>query len=109
HGAALASDYNGDGTGDVLFRNDVSGQLQFAKMSAGSFTGFGFATGGVNGYLFGGHGDINGDGIADVVVQDPSSGAIYVALQNSSGDPSWIATPAVPGWQVKGVGDVNGD
>jgi hypothetical protein len=93
----------------VLFRNDTSGQLQFAEMSAGTFTGFGFATGNLDGFLYVGHGDVNGDGYADVVVQDPNSGTIYVALQNGSGTPSWVATPPVPGWQGVGVGDIAGD
>ena len=105
----MASDYTDSGTGDVLFRNDTSGQLQFAEMSAGTFTGFGFATGNLDGFLYVGHGDVNGDGYADVVVQDLNSGTIYVGLQNGSGTPSWIATPPVPGWQGVGVGDIAGD
>jgi hypothetical protein len=109
HDAALASDYTGSGTGDVLFRNDTSGQLQFAEMSAGVATGFGSATGNLDSFLYVGHGDVNGDGYADVVVQDPSSRTIYVALQNGSGTPSYIATPPVPGWQGVGVGDIAGD
>src|SRR5207253_2653860 len=75
--SALVSDYNGDGTGDVLFQNDQTGQLTFTSMLAGTFQYFGAATGGLANLVFGGHGDINLDGFADVVVQDPTSGGIY--------------------------------
>jgi hypothetical protein len=109
---ASAGDYNGDGTGDVLFQNERTGQLTFAAMKAGVFQGFGAATGGLPGLVFGGHGDINGDGIADIVVEDPGSGQIYVGYQNGNGTgtPNWAALPnPMPGWRPEGVGDINGD
>jgi hypothetical protein len=108
---ALASDYTGTGTGDVLFRDDSTGQLMYGIMSAGTLTGFGFATGQLAGFSYGGHGDINGDGIADVVVQDTTTRQLYAALEDGSGNgtPNWQLEPAVPGWTAKQVGDINGD
>jgi hypothetical protein len=103
------ADFNGDGYGNVLFRNEFSGQLSFAAMIAGNFSGLGAATAGVNRYFFGGYGDVNGDGYADVVVQDPGSRTIYVAEQNGSGTPSYQTLPAVPGWRVEGVGNITDD
>jgi hypothetical protein len=108
--SASASDYNGDGTGDVLFQNEQIGQLTFAAMKAGAFQSFGAATGGLANFLYGGHGDINGDGIADIVVQDPANGQLLVGYQNGTGVPNWAALPnLVPDWRPEGVGDINGD
>ena len=39
-----ATDFTGDGTGDVLLRNDQNGQLVFAAMANGAFAGWGAAT-----------------------------------------------------------------
>jgi hypothetical protein len=107
HEAALASDYTGSGTGDVLFRNGATGQFEYVEMTGGTPAPTPVSISGLPaGALYVGHGDVNGDGFGDVVAQDPSSNIIYVALQDGGGT---IATPPVPGWQGVGVGDIAGD
>ena len=108
-GINAPTDFNGDGTADVLLQNDQNGQLVFAAIANGAFAGWGGATGGLGNWTFGGHGDVNGDGFSDAVVMDPNSGRVWIAEQNGSNTPTWVRGPNVSGWSVGGVGDIQGD
>jgi hypothetical protein len=95
HEAALASDYIGTGTGDVLFRNNTTGQFEYVDTNAGTPVSSPVPIGGLPaGALYVGHGDVNGDGFGDVLARDPSSNVIYVALQDGGGAMSTRRCPA---------------
>jgi hypothetical protein len=67
HGAALASDYNGDGTGDVLFRNKRQRPAAVRQDECRDVHWLRLGDLRRQRYLYGGHGGVNGDGFADVV------------------------------------------
>src|SRR5262249_20066742 len=105
-----ASNFDGGRFDDVLFQNDQTGQLEFAAMNNGNFSGSQFASGNLSpSWIVGGHGDVNGDGFADVVLQNAASGTITVAAEHGTATPTWIGVGSTPGWTVRGVGDINGD
>ena len=131
-------DFNGDGHSDILFQNSVDGSCYVWELDGSSPSataqqptsadqpfphGFlGWAPGHV--WQVKGVADFNGDGHSDILFQNSVDGSCYVwELDGSS--PS--ATPQQPTsanqpfphgfvgwtpsnvWQVKGVGDFNGD
>src|SRR6185437_2425909 len=66
----VLSDFNGDGTSDILWRNDTNGQVLDWQMSNGTKQkGILFATPGST-LSFAGVGDFNGDGTSDILWQN---------------------------------------
>lgn len=117
---AAISDMTGDGFSDLMTRNTVTGQL--APLAVGQLAIWtmpslhywdGSPVPNVPlDYKVVGTGDLNGDGFADVVWQQQSTGNLYAWIMQG---PTVIATPALSiptvgtGWQVRAVGDLNGD
>lgn len=108
------SDVNGDGRTDIFWRNASTGDMAAWLMNAS-----GSAVAAVP--LYGrvdltwqikGIGDFNADGRADVLWQH-NSGTVVIWLMNASGTgiSSVLTIGSVPNpdWQIKGVGDFNGD
>jgi hypothetical protein len=110
------SNFDGHAYDDVMLQVNGTGQLVFANMEAGQFTGFGVLTSPLPGVNPVGHADMDGDGIADVIVQIASNDQVLIGFQDGSGSgsPHWVsASSALKGggadFQAVGVGDINGD
>jgi hypothetical protein len=129
-------DLNGDQNADLAFQNAATGQI-YAWFLDGSGSSVNFtsgsgltATGPNAGYLYGGSlpgwqlaaiGDVNGDGIPDLVFQNTATGQVYAFFLNGSGasvnfstgsgivGTGYLYGGSLPGWQLAGVADVNGD
>jgi uncharacterized protein YkwD len=128
---AGVADVNGDGIPDLIFQNSV-GQV-YAWFLDGSGNTVNFSTGAglkATGYLYGGSlpgwqlagiADVNGDGIPDLVFQNTGSGQVYAFFLDGSGasvnfttgsglkGSGYLYGGSLPGWQLAGVADVNGD
>jgi uncharacterized repeat protein (TIGR01451 family) len=110
-------DVNGDGKDDVISQQ-VNGDVVIWQMD-GTYDGTivhdtvgPFASGALAGWTVKGSGDFNGDGNADLVWQS-TSGQVAMWLMDASFEPTFVGAvgPFNPGadWQIKGVGDLNGD
>ena len=107
-------DFNGDGKDDILWRNTVTGENYVYPMD-------GLTILGTEGYLrtvadttwqIVGVGDFDGDGKSDVLWRNSATGQNYLypmdgtAIKPTEG---YLRTVADTTWQVKGVGDFDGD
>jgi hypothetical protein len=111
-------DFNGDGKSDILWRH-TSGLTYVWLMngaaiaSSGSPASVGPTT--ATGWLVQGVGDFDGDGKADILWRnDDLGGIIYVWKMNgaaitSAAAVTGVGTVAGAGWEVKAIGDYNGD
>src|SRR5947207_2356677 len=107
-------DFDGDGKDDILWRNAVTGENYLYPMD-------GLAIMPSEGYLRtvpdqswqgAGMGEFDGDGAADMLWRNSASGHHYLyPMSGTEIMPSegFIRTVADPAWQVKGVGDLDGD
>ena len=107
--APAPSDFNGDGTSDVLWRND-SGDINTWLLNNGQVAG-GTAPGVVSGaWQFAGAGDLDGNGTSDVVWQNTTTGEVDSWLitngQLTGGAAIGIASNA---WTPLGTGNFNND
>lgn len=113
---AAVGDLNGDGKSDLVWQNDVSGQLVAWFMDGYTVTSFTYLTPSAVAdvtWKIAGAGDMNGDGRADLVWHNQATGALFVWFMNGATVMAWGA-PSLPAiadltWKVRGVGDVNGD
>jgi len=107
-------DFDGDGKDDILWRNSVTGENYLYPMD-------GLSVKPTEGYLRNvadtswqivGVGDFDGDGKADILWRNSVSGQNYLyPMDGRSIKPSegYLRTVADLAWQVKGVGDFDGD
>ena len=87
-------DFNGDGTSDILFRNDATGDVGFYQMNNGANAGWheiGFSS---TAYSIVGTGDFNGDGTTDILFRNATNGDVGF-YQMSNG--------ALQGWHDIGL------
>jgi len=113
---SLQSDFDGNGTTDLLWQNQSSGDLFVWYMNGTVQTGGGFTSPkGVTGpgWFLRGAADLNSDGSVDLLWQNVATGALYVWFMNgrtfvSGGylSPSRVANPA---WAIRGLADFNRD
>jgi hypothetical protein len=107
-------DFDGDGKADILWRNSVTGENYLYPMD-------GLSIKATEGYVrtvadqswqVAGIGDFDGDGKADVLWRHAVSGQNYIFFMDGStikpGE-GFIRTVADVNWQVKGIGDFDGD
>ncbi|KJU85244.1 FG-GAP repeat-containing protein [Candidatus Magnetobacterium bavaricum] len=107
-----APDFNGDGNGDVLWRDTATGDIAMWLMNGAAITDGNYVTKGVPAdWEIKAKGDFNGDGKSDVLWQNVDTGAVYIWLMDGisiiGGD---FAANAMPKeWQIRVIGDFNGD
>ena len=110
---AGVGDFNGDGADDILWRNSATGENYVYLMNGTTIAGEGYirtvadAT-----WLVAGVGDFDGDGKADIVWRNGANGQNYVypmdglAIKPTEG---YLRTVADLAWEIKAVGDFDGD
>lgn len=105
---AADSDYNYDGTSDILFQHSDDGRLLFWSMTNFNRS-LNFPKSLAPAWDVVGKGDFNGDGTSDVLYMK-DAGDTSIALINNSARSSLTFPGGInPIWSVKGVGDFDGD
>jgi hypothetical protein len=107
--AATPSDFNGDGTSDVFWRNNSTGHTGTWEMHNSVPTGHDVGSSAAN-FKAAGIGDFNADGTADVLWRDDSNGYIGIWEMHNN-VPSWrdLGLSSATNFKVPGIGDFNGD
>ena len=105
-------DFNGDGLGDVLWRNDSGAVITFLGAPNGSFVGnVNFNLNPGLDWHVEGTGDFNGDGRDDILWRN-DLGTVVTLLGNAdgsfTGNVNFLLNPGLD-WHVEGTGDFNGD
>ncbi|NNF69570.1 MAG: hypothetical protein HKN01_07335, partial [Acidimicrobiia bacterium] len=108
---AVAGDFTGDGSSDVLHVLD-SGEMWVAAASGDEFS-FTASVGAVAGASWAGFvtGDFDGNAIDDMAAFDEASGRWWVFTSNGStlSGSVWAQFGTASGWTARLVGDFNGD
>ena len=103
-------DLNGDGKGDLTWRNTNTGSTAVWLMNGIARASIGFPGGVPLNWQIAGIGDVTGDGKADVIWRNGTNGAVAIWVMNgtivtSTGFPGSTSTD----WRIAGVGDFNGN
>jgi uncharacterized repeat protein (TIGR03803 family) len=109
-GAQTIGDFNGDGKGDIVWRQSTTGQLGIWLMDGFTPIDNTPISGENPNWQVAGIGDFDGDGRADILWHQPTTGANSIWLMNGlhMTDGRAIASIALT-WSVVGVGDFDGD
>jgi hypothetical protein len=107
-------DYNGDGSADILWRNEVTGQNHMYLMDGPTvFSSVSVSTVPNPGmWKVVGNGDYDGDGNADILWRNNVSGQNHMHLMDGGTITSSLSVTTVPdpdNWKVVGNGDYDGD
>lgn len=103
-------DFNGDGKGDLIWRNTNTGSTSIWLMNGIVRASVGFPGGVPLNWEIAGIGDVTGDGKADVIWRNSTNGTVAIWLMNGT----TVTSTGFPGsapttWVIQAVGDVNGD
>lgn len=103
------NDINANGTSDLLWYNQTSGQFAYWLMNNTTTVSTGVQGVGTN-FRIAGTGDLNGDGAADIIWRDITNNFHYLWRSNGNGT---FTTPFLgaigPGWAIARLTDINGD
>ena len=102
------ADFNGDGVGDMLWRNTSTGANNIWR-SASTATQQATTTVADLNWKIAGIGDFNGDGASDLLWRNASTGANNIWRSASTATQQATTTVADLNWTVAGIGDFNGD
>ena len=105
---AAPSDFNGDGTSDILFQQS-DGTVEFWQLGSQATVSLSptIANPGTA-WHEAGTGDFNGDGKSDIVFQNDDGTVAVWVLNGTSATGSIVADPGI-GWHVQGTADFDGD
>jgi RTX calcium-binding nonapeptide repeat (4 copies) len=104
------SDFLGDDTSDILFRNSSSGDTWFEAMSNGDFNGWNQIGGSNSSYSVVGTGKFLEDGTSDILFRNSSTGDTWVEAISNGGFSGWYQIGGSDTrYSVIGVGDVYGN
>jgi chitodextrinase len=108
-------DFDGDGKADIFWRNSATGENYIYLMNGATIA----ARGTLNfvtdmAWQVKGVGDFDGDGKADILWRNSVTGDVYVYLMNGLKSATlnccgYVTTIADQNWQVKAIGDFDGD
>ena len=107
-------DFDGDGRGDILWRNTSTGQnyIYFMNGTAIKSNEGPIRTVADQNWQVAGIGDFDGDGKDDILWRNASTGENYVYLMSGLSlkpGEGYIRTVADLNWKVAGIGDFDGD
>ena len=111
-GGSRASDLDGDGKADLLWRQAASGQDAVWLMDGANAASMALTTPVADlAWRIVGLGDLDNDGKTDLVWRNTTSGQTVAWLMNGASVTSyaWLPTVADPNWTLVGVGDLDGD
>ena len=104
----VPTDFNSDGTDDLLVRNTATGQTSSSLMaSSGARESYSYvATIPASDWNIEGTGDYNGDGVTDILVRNTTNGQTYSWLMNGDGTRKsyrYITTLPESDWEIAGT------
>ena len=107
-------DFNGDGHPDLLWQNQVTGDVYYWLMNGTTLLSGNYLARNINtNWKIVGTPDLNGDGHPDILWQNTANGAVYYWLMNGTTMVSgnFLLQPNVvdPSWKIVGTPDLNGD
>jgi hypothetical protein len=110
---AGTGDFDGDGRADILWRHSVSGENYVYLMNGLSIVNEGYLrTVADQNWQVAGTGDFDGDGRDDILWRNTSTGENYLypmdGLSIKPGE-GYLRTVADTAWDIKGIGDFDGD
>jgi serralysin len=101
-------DFNGDGTADVLLKNNTTGDIVDWMMQNGGYSSGSFV-GNANGWSVVGTGDFDNNGTLDILLKDNATGQVVDWMMQNGAFSAGHSIGAASGWSVVGTGDFNGD
>lgn len=103
------NDINANGTSDLLWYNQSSGQFAYWLMNNTTVVSTGVQSVGTN-FRIAGTGDLNGDGAADIIWRDVTNNYHYLWRSNGNGTftTPWLGAIGA-GWSIARLADINGD
>jgi Ca2+-binding RTX toxin-like protein len=105
-------DFNGDGKGDILWRNGTTGQVDvwlmdgWTLLAGGPVSGLTAIAPNWNPIAIG---DFNGDGRDDLLWRDNGNQVAVWLMNGFTMQSSTIGPATIADWQVEGLTDLNGD
>ena len=107
---AGAGDFNGDGSSDILWRNN-NGALLIYLMREGRYITHVTPPSASLTWVLRSVADVNGDKISDLIWHSSSNGDVYVWVMGNSGQPTTTGSLGLVtgGWTISGTGDFNHD
>jgi len=106
--AGALGDFNGDGTDDVLWRND-DGTSAIWQMNAGAVNSVVFPTGVPNDWHIVGIGDFNGDNTDDVLWRNDNGTVLEWLMNNNAIGSAPVVETLSASTMISGIADFNND
>jgi hypothetical protein len=100
-----SGDFNGDGRTDILYRNDVTGQVYVMLMNGGAVSSAGMVYTEPNtAWKIVAQGDYNGDGKSDLLWRNDTTGQVYMVNMNGLAIASqgMVYTEPNAAWKILG-------